>query len=126
MAKSKRDEKADEKEGDYEFKLPAFDDRAFIRREVLTARASFVMVGLGIAAGVVAGLVWYVLPRPDAGSRWMLAWIPLVLSLFVLRPLLVRMKFPEDVTKMRALWGSYFMVFFTGLAVWILVLNVLP
>ena len=127
MAKSKRDEKAEEAQGDYEFKLPAFDERAFIRREVLGARASFLMVGLGVAAGLASALAWYLLPRPDTGdSKWMLSWLPLPLSLLVLRPLLVRLNFPEDVTKARALFGSYFMVFFTGLAVWILVINFLP
>ena len=125
MAKSKRDEKAEEAQGDYEFKLPAFDERAFIRREVLSARASFIMIGVGLVAGLVAALVWKVLGGPEKGSTWLWAWVPLFAAVAALRPVLVRMRFPEDVTKPRALLGSYFMVFFTGLAVWILAINFL-
>jgi hypothetical protein len=125
MAKSKREEAADAKDDGYEFKLPAFDERAFIRREVLSARASFIMIAVGVAAGLIAALLWKALGGPAKGSTWLWAWIPLFASIAALRPVLVAMKFPEDVTKPRALLGSYFMVFLTGIAVWILLINFL-
>lgn len=128
MAKPKREDfaAAAKGEGDYEFKLPAFDEKAFIRREILSARASFIMIAIGLVSGLAAAVMWFMLPRPDQGGQWLLAWIPLFASVAALRPILVRMRFPEDVTKPRALLGSYFMVFLTGLAVWILVINFLP
>jgi hypothetical protein len=121
MAKGKKDE-ADAKDGDYEFKLPAFDEKAFIRREVASAKASFYTVGIGVLAGLLAWGVFYAV----GWDRWYYGWVPLALALFTLRPLLLRLKFPEEIVKPRALFGSYFMMFFTGLAVWILAVNVLP
>lgn len=121
-AKSKREEKAETvaAKGDegYEFKLPAFDEQAFIRREMLTARASFYTLGLGLAAGVVS-VVLYLLPIP-----WYYGWLPIFAAMVGLRPFLVRRKFPEDVTAWKAQFGSLFMIFFTALSVWILGVNV--
>lgn len=120
MAKSKREEVADVKaDGEYEFKLPAFDEKAFVRREVLSARASFITVGLGVAAGILATLI----QRIAGQAHWYFGWVALVASLLVLRPLLQRMKFPEEVTAPKALFGSLFMLFFTGLAIWVIGVN---
>lgn len=120
VAKSKRDEDADAKEGDYEFVLPSFDERAFIRREVQSARASFITLGLGVLAGILATVT----QRVAGQAHWGYGWIAILLSIVALRPLLTAMSFPEDVTKPRALLGSYSMLFFTGLAVWVLGVNV--
>ena len=120
MAKSRRDEKAEEKDGDYEFKLPDFDEKAFIRREVSSARASFFTIGIGLLAGVLAVVVNAVVPAP-----WQLGWIPVFGSMATLRPLLQRMGFEENVTSWKALAGSFFMLFFTALSVWIVGVNVL-
>ena len=119
-AKSKREEVADAKagaEGDYEFKLPHFDEQAFIRRELLSARASFYTLGVGLLAGV-ASVATYLAPIP-----WYWGWLPIFAAIVGLRPLLARLKFPEEVWSWKALIGSYFMLFFTALAVWILGVN---
>lgn len=117
MAKAKREEKGEEG-GDYEFKLPPFDERAFMRREVQAARASFWTLGLGVLAGLVAYAVFL------TPLDWKYGWVPVFGSLLFLGPMLKRAGFNEDVTKPKALIGSYFMVFFTALAVWILGTNV--
>lgn len=125
-SKSKRDEiagaataagGATSSEDGYEFKLPKFDEQAFIRREVLSARASFYTLGLGFLAGLAAVAI---LASPLA---WSWGWAAIFLSMFALRPLLTAMKFPEDVTKWKALIGSFIMMFFTALAVWMLGAN---
>lgn len=118
MAKSRREEKAEVKEGDYEFQLPDFDEKAFIRREVESARASFWAVGIGAFAGLVAtGL-------QAAGFDWKYGWLPLLLSLAALQPILKARGYSEDAVKPKALFGSFFMIFFTGLTVWVLGVNV--
>lgn len=117
MAKSKRDEIADEKGDGYEFRLPDFDEKAFVRREVLSARASFVALGLGALAGVIAALLWF-LPIP-----WTVGWLPLLGAVLLLRPALTWLDYPDDITSVRATFGSMFMTFFTGLSVWILGIN---
>lgn len=122
-AKSKREEKAvaagDAKEEGWEFKLPAFDEQAFIRREMLTARASFYTLGLGLAAGVLS-VVLYLMPVP-----WFYGWLPIFAAMVGVKPFLTRLKFPDEVTSWKAMFGSYFMIFFTALSVWILGVNVL-
>ena len=122
-AKSKREQNAESTpaKGDegYEFKLPAFDEQAFIRRELLAAKASFYVLGLGLVAGVASVLV-YLLPVP-----WYTGWIPIFVALVAVRPMLAALKFPEEVTAWKALFGSFFMVFFTALSVWILGVNLL-
>lgn len=120
MAKSRRDEKAEEKEGDYEFTLPHFDEKAFVRREVESAKASFWAVGIGTFGGLVATGLW------AAGLDWKLGWIPLIASVVLLQPLLKSRGFSEDITKPKALVGSWFMIFFTGLSVWVLGVNLVP
>ena len=122
-AKSKREQGAEatpaKGEEGYEFKLPAFDEQSFIRREMLAAKAAFYTLGLGLAAGLLSVLT-FMLPVP-----WYVGWIPIFMALISVRPMLVRLKFPEEVTSWKALFGSYFMVFFTALAVWILGVNLL-
>lgn len=121
-SKSKRDEPTPSTAGageeGYEFKLPRFDERAFIRREVLSARASFYTLGLGFVAGLLA----IAIQASPLDFRW--GWLAIFGSMFALRPMLTALKFPEDVTKWKALIGSFIMIFFTALAVWILGANV--
>lgn len=121
MAKAKRVEKAEEKEGDYEFKVPDFDERAFVRREVASAKASFYVLGVGILAGILAVAA----TRLGGPDNWALGWLPIFASMAVLRPALQRLGVGEDVTAWKALAGSYFMAFFTGLSVWILGVNMI-
>lgn len=104
-------------EEEYEFKLPAFDESKFIRREVQNAKASFYTLAIGVAAGILAVLT-YVAPIP-----WYWGWLPILGSMALLRGILTRMGFGEEATAWKALIGSYFMLFFTGLALWILGVN---
>ncbi len=119
MAKSKREEAAEAKDDGYEFKLPDFDEKAFVRREVLGARASFIALGIGAGGGALAALLWFVLPQ----SLWYVGWLPILAASLGLRKVLQAMGYPEDLTSLRAAFGSMTMVFFTGLAVWILGVN---
>ena len=119
MPKSKRDEKATEKEGEYEFKLPEFDEKAFVRREVLSAKASFYTLAVGVLAGILAVAVNVLAP-----DRWMLGWLPILGSMVALRPVLQRFGFGEESTSWKAIAGSSFMLFFTALSVWIVGVNV--
>lgn len=114
MAKAKDAPKAKEtEEGDYEFELPSFDEKAFIRREVGSARASFYTIGLGLAAGLIA------LALLAAGLDWKLGWLPILASMASLGPILKRAGFGDEVIATKALVGSYFMMFFTSLGIWI-------
>jgi hypothetical protein len=118
MSKSKREE-AEPGDAGYEFQLPEFDEGAFVRREVLGARAAFVALGLGAVGGALAAVLWLVM----GGANWALGWIPILAAVLGFRPVLQALKYPEDVTSVRATFGSLFMILFTGLAVWIVGIN---
>jgi hypothetical protein len=62
----------------------------------------------------------YALPIP-----WYWGWLPIVASMVAIRPMLQRMRYPEEITSWKALLGSFFMMFFTALSVWILGVNLL-
>lgn len=118
MAKSRREEKVEEK-GDYEFRLPEFDEKAFIRREIEGARASFYTVGIGFAAGILSVVLL------ASGLDWKLGWLPIFGAMAALRPLLQKMNFSEEAVGWKSLLGSYFMLFFTALSVWIVGANLI-
>lgn len=116
-AKSKKREEKAAEEGDYEFQLPDFDEQAFIRREVATARASFWTLGLGFVAGIVAYGISIL------GIDWKLGWLAIIAAMSSLKPMLTKLDFSDEVTETKALLGSYFMLFFTALGIWLLIAN---
>lgn len=101
------------KDEEYEFELPAFDEEAFVRREVQSARASFYTLGLGFAAGLIA------LALLASGLNFLLGWIPILGAMAFLAPILKRAGFSDEVVAPKALVGGYFMLFFTALGIWI-------
>ena len=109
-------------EGDYTFALPDFDERSFMRREVSSARTTFVAVGVAVAAGVVAWLVQ--LGADAAGLPWQLGLLPIFASIWLVPRLAVKAGAEVDPKDWKAMLGNGFLVFFTGLSVWILVMNV--
>lgn len=117
MAKAKRAEIAEAKDDGYEFKIPEFNEQAFVRREILSARASFYTLAIGTLAGVISTFLW------AAPLAWQWGWVPILVGMLALRPILQALKFPEDVLAWKALIGSYFMLFFTGLSIWIIGVN---
>lgn len=118
LAKKSKDKKA-EPEEEYEFQLPEFDERAFMRREVASARTSFWTLGVGVIAGILS------LGVSHLGLTWTLGWVPIIAAMGALRPLLQSVGFDEEVTTHKALIGNYFMLFFTALAIWILGVNLI-
>lgn len=111
---AKREEKAAaEKEGEYEFELPEFDETAFMRREVASARASFYTIALGFLAGFLSLAVL------AFGLDWRLGWLPIFASMVFLGPILRRAGFTDEIVAPKMLVGSYFMIFFTSLGIWI-------
>ncbi|MHB8584630.1 MAG: hypothetical protein ACYDDF_02175 [Thermoplasmatota archaeon] len=119
MAK-KREERREEQaeaEGNYEFPMPKFDEQAFMRREVQLARITFLAAALGLAVGILARLCAHYL------GDWRIGFIPILAGVAVFRPLIQRIGFSADVTTFKALFGSMSLVFFTGLALWVLLTN---
>lgn len=120
MAKSKRDEKEEASEGgDYRFVMPEFDDAAFQEKEIQSSRLTFVVVGVSLVLGLFS---WLLTVAP--GMDWKLGWLPLFAGMFVLKPLLARLRYPEEQLEFKSLFGNYFLLFFSGLAMWTLLANI--
>lgn len=117
MAKKREERPSEEAGGSYEFPMPNFDERAFMRREVEAARLTFVAVAIGLVAGVLARLLQHF------GPDWRLGFLPLLIGLAVLRPLFQRLNASPDAIKLRGMLGNWSLVFFTGLALWVLLNN---
>jgi len=118
LAKKSSDEKQDG-ESDYTFVIPEFDEAAYREKDILSTRITFAVVAFGVVVGIIA---WVLTILP--GIDWRLGWLPLFAGTAALKPALQRFKFPEDSLNFRALWGSYFLLFFTALAIWVLLFNV--
>lgn len=116
-AVSRKREEKEAKEGDYEFPMPKFDEKAFMRREVEAARMTFLAAGIGLGAGLLARLVDVVAPD------WKFGWLPILAAVLALQPLFRRLGYSEENTKPRVMFGNWTLVFFTGLAVWVLLHN---
>lgn len=105
-------------EGEYAFPMPDFDEKAFMRREVEGAKISFWAGGAGLVAGLLAWLVG------RFGGDWRLGWLPVLVFMALLGPALKKLHFSDDQTTPKAMFGNWFLLFFTALSVWIVLVNV--
>lgn len=112
MAKKKK------KEEQSEFEFPEFDELAFIKKEFLSAKTTF--IAMFFAA--IMGCVSYYLAQL---TTFPIGFIPGVLAMFGIK--FVFLAFRIDVARLeRKNWaGLGFSYFFTWLAVWVLLLNTL-
>lgn len=108
-------------EGDYTFALPDFDERSFMRREVSSARQTFVACGVAVIAGLVAWLVGWA--STAAGGPWQAGFLPVFASIWVVPRVAVKFGADVDPKDWKQMLGNGFLVFFTALSVWILVMN---
>lgn len=122
MARKEKDATATPPEGDYTFALPDFDERSFMRREVSSARTTFVACGVAVVAGLVAWL--FSLGADAAGLPWQVGFVPIAAAIWAVPRVAVRFGSEVDPKDWKAMLGNGFLVFFTGLSVWILAMNV--
>ena len=122
MARKDKDATPTPTDGDYTFALPDFDERSFMRREVSSARITFVATAVAVVAGLVAWLVQ--LAADAAGLPWQLGLIPIFASIWAVPKVAVRFGADVDPKDWKQMLGNAFLVFFTALSVWILVMNI--
>jgi len=119
---AKKEEPTPSKGDDYTFALPDFDERGFMTREISSARVTFVAVGVAAVAGLVARVLQ--VASDAAGWPWQVGFIPILASIWAVPRVAKRFGADVDPKDWKAMLGNGFMVFFTGLAVWMLLLNV--
>lgn len=119
---ARKEEPTPSKGDDYTFALPDFDERGFMTREISSARVTFVAVGVATVAGVVARVLQ--VATDAAGWPWQLGFVPILASIAIVPRVAARFGADVDTKDWKVVLGNGFMVFFTGLAVWMLLLNV--
>lgn len=122
MARKEKDATPTPQEGDYTFALPDFDERSFMRREVSSARTTFVATGVAFVAGLLAWL--FHLAGNAAGLPWQIGFLPILAAIWAVPRVAVKFGAEVDPKDWKAMLGNGFLVFFTGLSVWILAMNV--
>lgn len=97
--------------------MPHFDEKAFMRREIEGAKISFWTAGAGLVAGIAAWIVGRFAPD------WRLGWLAIVVFLVALGPALKKLGFSDEQTTPKAMFGNWFLLFFTALSLWIVLVN---
>ncbi|MES2155078.1 MAG: hypothetical protein V4510_08085 [bacterium] len=112
----------DEPAGEYEFKLPDFDEDQFIHREMVSFKTTSILFVWGIVAAAVSWAA-YSMRGGDANTGWLLGLIICAVSGFALKWLFP--KFGADIShfKRREWTGTGFMFFFTWLAFFMVAIN---
>lgn len=113
MAKKNKDE-------DYEFVAPDFDEEEFIRGEKRKARTYFVSFAFGIVMGIICHLAWRGL---SSGYRWPLTFLLAICAVGFLAKLLQLLKVDISQFGKKEWLGSFSFYFFTWLAIFIISIN---
>lgn len=116
----KRVEEGEQEEG-YEFLPPDFDEDAFIHKEMVGFRTTLTLFVAGILAAVVS---WGLFIAVD-GARvgWLIGMGVFAVFFAVLKPLYKALRIDISHYKRREWIGSAFLLFFTWLAFWLILIN---
>lgn len=117
---SKRRKEGDEEE-DKPFKLPKFDEDAFLKREKRNIKTTFISFLLGVLVALVCFAFWALMG--DNGIRWELVLLLAVASAAFLKYIFLR--FNVDITGFTKMnWFSSFLTYFaTWLIVFVIIVN---
>ena len=118
---AKRRKEKDEEE-DKPFKVPKFDEKAFLKKERRNIKASFLSFLFGCLMALICFGFWALMGK-EFGLRWVLVLLVAFANAIFLRQIFLRLK--VDLTDFgRKNWfGSYAIYFFTWLIVIIVLVN---
>lgn len=109
-----------EKEEEYEFKLPEFDEEAFVKKEKRNIKVTFVSFIFGVIIGVVSQFLW---KGMSPSVRWPLILLfGLSLASFI-RYIVSRLNIDVSDFGKKEWFGNFFVYFFTWLTTLIILLN---
>ena len=121
MAKKKR-RIVEEKEEEYEFIPPEFDEREFILKDIYGTKVLFVVTGLAVLVGVIGSLLYISL---EGDLRWIIATLLAFATVLGMKKLLMLMKFRADLLEMKTMLGNYLLFLMLALGVCIVLINVI-
>lgn len=109
-----------EKEEEYEFKLPEFDEEAYIKKEKRNIKVNFISFFFGILIGLVSQFLW---KGMTPSVRWPLILLLGLFSASFIRYILIRLNIDVSDFGKKEWLGNFFVYFFTWLTVLIILLN---
>lgn len=114
--------KKDDKNGeDYEFKMPDFDEDAFIHKEMVSFRTTSILFVWGIIAALIS---WGIYEAMDgAKSAWWIGLVIMAVFSYLLRFIYTALKVDIRHFGRREWFGTFFLMFFSWLAFFILLVN---
>ncbi len=121
MAKRGKGGEPEEKEEGYDFVPPDFDEDEFIHKEMISFRTTSTLIIVGILAAAISWAVFSPVGGADAG--WWIGLLIVAASFFVLKPLYKVLKFDISHYGRREWIGAGFLLFFTWLAFFMILLN---
>jgi len=121
MAKRRKDPDAEDE--DKPFKLPKFDEKAFIKREKRNIKATFIAFFFGCLIALVSFGLWAGMGSEGTNIRWPLVFIFALATGSFLRYIYTRLNFDlSDFTK-KNWFTTYMIYFFVWLIVFIVLVN---
>lgn len=117
MAKRKG---GDEPEESYDFIPPDFDEDGFIHKEMISFRTTSTLVVVGILTAIVS---WLLFPAVGEGLGWWVGILVAAAGFAALKPLYKLLKFDISHYARREWLGTGFLLFFTWLAFFMILLN---
>ncbi len=121
MAKRGKGEEPEEKEEGYDFVPPDFDEDNFIHKEMISFRTTSTLIVVGILSAVVSWAIFNPVGGDDAG--WWIGLVVLVIGFLALKPIYKLLKFDISHYGRREWIGTGFLMFFTWLAFFMILLN---
>lgn len=118
MAK-KRKEKDEEE--DKPFKIPKFDEEAFLKREKRNIKATFISFLFGILMALVCFGFWVLMGKNDL--RWVLVFLVGLINAAFLKYIFLRLNLDLTGFGRKNWFGFYAIYFFTWLIVFIIIVN---
>ncbi|UCH72490.1 MAG: hypothetical protein JSW62_02785 [Thermoplasmatales archaeon] len=114
--------KEKDEEEDKPFKIPKFDEKAFLKREKRNIKTSFISFLFGCFMALVCFGFW-VLMGKDAPLRWELVFLVGFINAVFLRHIFTRLNIDLADFGRKNWFGSYAIYFFTWLIVFIVLVN---
>jgi len=117
---AKRRKEKDEEE-DKPFKVPKFDEEAFLKRERRNIKATFISFLFGILMALICFGFWALMGDND--QRWLLVLLVGVIDAAFLKYIFIRLNIDLTDFAKKNWFGSYAVYFFTWLVIFIVIVN---
>ena len=118
---SKRRKEGDVVEEDKPFKVPKFDEEAFLKREKRNIKTSFISFLFGCFMALICFAFWVLIGKN--GLRWELVLLVAVVNAIFIKYIFIKLKIDIDSFGKKNWFASFAIYFFTWLVLFIVLVN---